>query len=101
MFYYRTDGAMCAMLEISARVKASRQTRSIEVIKMLRQVPDCCPDLSYVHPTDDAQMTLSRTPETTLSRIRRDAISDVPAIPCTPPDVCSSHCQHPARGPGP
>ena len=56
MFYYRSDGAMCAMLEISARVKASRETRSID---KFRQFPDCCPDLSYttIH---DAQMALSR-----------------------------------------
>ena len=41
-----------------------RETRSIEVIQILRQVPDCCPDLRYVYSTDD-------TP-TTLSRITRD-----------------------------
>ena len=58
MFYYRSDGAMCAMLEISARVKASRETRSID--KDFRPIPDCCPDSCYVYPTDDAQMTLSR-----------------------------------------
>ena len=41
MFYYRSDGAMCAMLEISARVKASRETQSID--KDFRPIPDCCP----------------------------------------------------------
>ena len=30
MFYYRSDGAMCAMLEISARIEASRETQSID-----------------------------------------------------------------------
>ena len=67
------------------------EERSIDLInsedKFRTTVQTCATSIQLTMP----RQHYPESPETTLSRIRRDAIPDVRTLPCTPPDACPSH----------